>query len=892
MTVADAPVDAPADVSAPEAAAIDPHIDPHEADARGLLRFKAEQGMGRLGLAGRPEYRQRLEYELGIIEQCGFVGYFLIVADVCRFCDDHDIRKCVRGSGVGSLVNYVLGVTHPWLDPLKLDIPFERFLNPDRISNPDVDIDLDDERRNEVIEYVCQKYGRDHVARIGTFGTLGARASMLDAARALQIPNYQELVSKINLLIPEGKGEDGHNWRIEDAIAQEPELAQYQQEHPELFDLAIRLQGRPRHTSVHACGTVVTPGPVCDYVPLHKSTDDGFAVTQWEMTDIEARGLLKLDFLGLKTLRVISQTQKLINLRRQAEGLEPDFDIDRIDQHDEATWKLLGEGRLAGVFQVEKAFVRRFARRMNLQNLKDPSQLAVLISIIRPGMMDSGMTEVYLRRAMGEEQVEYPHPRLENCLRETYGTIVFQEQAMRVCVDLSGFTNAQSDTARAVIGKKKVWELPKIESKFLEGAAARQVDAESSRRTWDLLKAHGRYSFNKGHSSAYGNVLTLQTAYLKANHPLEFMTALINSEAGVGSKIEGYNSKVSEYVAEAREMGLAILPPDLRRGGMYCQAVPRRNAIRFGLSLVKSLSDQGARFLIEQGKGAETLQDLLLKCYRIDPVEVDVILKEGKGRDKTERFVDSLEYRAYSQVKANELIVLVEAGAFDGFGLDRSILRSAILPLFKIAGKYHKQLAAEQTYAYRKEKGHAGSSRGPRVTSEDVLAELRDADLDALAEASGEEELGEVELLDREREVTGCFLTGTPLDPYRQIVRANVDCSLESLAGSVGTEGQYRIAAYLQECQELTIKRGKNKGKSMGRLTLVGAGERVAGVCFNRTWEKVAAKFTQADRQRLASAGLPADTPYLQARKVYLLDVEPGEEDLIINDAWRLSDLA
>ncbi len=422
-----------------------------------FLRFKVYHRSQQQGFPLDDARRERIEYELGVIKEMGFCSYFLIVADLCDFMRRENIMFNVRGSGCGSTCVWRLGISHKWLDPIRFRLPFERFLNPHRVSNPDLDIDIQDDKRHLVTQYTTEKYGADRVSRIITFGTLGARAAIQDTARALNMPGYQDVASTISRAIPLGQGV-----RLSDCLKTNPFLAEQQQAHPLLFDRAQRVEGFARHASIHAAGVIIAPEPMHHFLPLYfrgdpdgRSPEDNVPTSQWDMYDVEARGLLKMDYLGQKPLRVIKNTVDMINILRVKQGLEPNFSIDNIPQDDQKTWDMLSRGELVGVFQLSKEFIHKFARRMKLHEVKDIMQLAVLVSIIRPGMMDAGTTEVYLRRAEGGEMATPLHPLVEQTLRSTYGLMVFQEDCMLVAQDMAGFSMAEADELRRGIGKKK-----------------------------------------------------------------------------------------------------------------------------------------------------------------------------------------------------------------------------------------------------------------------------------------------------------------------------------------------------------------------------------------------------------------------------------------------------
>jgi DNA polymerase-3 subunit alpha len=440
-----------------------------------FLKYKVIKGFREAGLPMTQPYLERIDFELGIIKQMGFDQYFLIVADLCRFMRSKKIKFLVRGSGCGSCVVWGLRISHKWLDPIQYGLPFERFLNPSRVTMPDLDIDIQDDRRHEVVTYTLEKYGRDRVARIITFGTMGAKVAIADTCRALQIENYQEVAAKITALIPAGKGEDGKNIRIADELKRNEALREQQKLYPQVFEMAQKIEGKVRHASIHAAGIIIAPDVITKYAPLffkgnpdNRSEEDNFPTIQWDMYDAEERGMLKMDFLGLKTLRVIDQTERQIREVQKARGEAPTFDIDEIDRYDDPAWRVLAAGQTAGVFQIERGFVRNFARRMSLMR-KDPWQLAILISIIRPGMMDTGATEEYLKRASGKSAPTPLDALLEETLRGNFGLFVFQEDCMWAAVRMAGLSLSKADELRRAIGKKKPKDMAAIKPEFIQG---------------------------------------------------------------------------------------------------------------------------------------------------------------------------------------------------------------------------------------------------------------------------------------------------------------------------------------------------------------------------------------------------------------------------------------
>jgi DNA polymerase-3 subunit alpha len=630
--------------------------------------------------------------------------------------------------------------------------------------------------------------------------------------------------------------------------------------------------------------------------PDNRSESDWFPTTQWDMYDCEDRGLLKMDYLGLKTLRVIDQTQKAINHILKALGKEPNFHIDYVDREDEKTWKLLAEGRLAGVFQVERGFVREFARRMNLAASKDPWQLAILVAIIRPGMMDSGNTEAYLRRASGLESPDAPHPLLKDTFKRSLGLMCFQEDVMSTCEDFSGMTKAEADVIRKGVGKKNKEFITKQQPKFFEGAKQPRIKVtvdkkvfvtkprnpamqealasvgfeidfknpaqptllhkkaekltnvaleviapgathEECEHIWHLIEAHSRYSFNNAHAGVYGMVGTYQTAYLKANWPLPFMTFLINSESGATSKEDGYNYKVAEYVEEARALGLKVLPPCVRRSGPLCSMIWPQQAIRFGLSMIKKVAEGSVEWIIRNCRKAESLRDFIISCYSVEKNDKD-------------------QWKAYNKVNKTNLEALCAAGAFDCYDKDRDRVAYLIPILSKWAEKYWDQHCK------------ARNGKKVRVTPEQILDEMNKALFaDEVPEGSLEKQL------EAEREVTGCFLSQSPFEPFRETIRQYCNCTPSEITeGSV--DGAMVFVGMVSQCRPIIIKNGKNKGQEMGIVKFQGIGGDLEAAAFMETWA----------RQKKKSGGF-------ERGKVYIVHVKPDRNGrgYIIEDATRLS---
>ena len=882
-----------------------------------FLKFKTYAGFTERGYPLTKEYTDRIEYELGVIDQCGFAEYFLIVADLCRFMREKKIRHMPRGSGAGSAVVWGLGITHRWIDPVALGIPFERFLNPQRVSNPDIDIDIRDDRRWEVVQYTIDKYGADKVARIITFSFLSAKSAIKDVVRAMNLPDYQALGESMANLIPAGKGEDGKNHRIDDVLKTNEALRDYERLYPDVFKMVRKCEGKARHPSIHAAGTIIAPDEMTNYTPLffaksaeNREQADWFPTTQWDMYDCEDRGLLKMDYLGLKTLRVIDETVEAINVIRAALGQPADFDIDYVKQDDLPTWKMLADGQLAGVFQVERNFVRTFAKMMGLDKKMTPWDLAVLVAIIRPGMMDSGNTTVYLKRAQGLEDPTPPHPLLTDTFKKTFGIMCFQEDVMSTCVDFSGFTKAEADVVRKGVGKKNPAFIAKQQPMFFEGGMQPRVKVsiggkeyvtkprnpelvaalqehgkrlvvngdvvtveqiegspqarspvtvdvlmkgatrEECEHVWTLIEAHSRYSFNNAHAAVYGMVGTYQTAYLKANWSLPYMMNLVNSEAGVTDKIAGYNWKVAEYIDESRSLGLKVHPPCVQRSKAKCSMSWHDQGLRFGLTLVKRVSNGAVDWICSAESGCQqstTLKEFIIRCFACAEQQTDA------GR----------EWRVYSKVGKGDLEALCSAGAFDCFDKDRGRVKASIVPLQELAKKYHEQCC--------KVRNGKKTKLSPAQVME-AISNFTPKD-DEVPDLTLEQ------MLDDEREVTGCFLSQTPFEPFRWQIKRNQTCSPADLQNDeFDYNGEYLVfAGLVADVREITIKNGKNKGKLMGILKLVGTAGSIEVPAFTDTWLGLKTEQEPTGPER---------------GKVYLVQVNPDNRSMgkyILQQMTRLS---
>jgi DNA polymerase-3 subunit alpha len=585
-----------------------------------LSRMAAEGLEKKFGGDAPGEYRARLTTELEVIRKMGYASYFLIVWDFIRYARSRGIPVGPgRGSAAGSLVSYCIDITE--IDPIRYNLLFERFLNPERISMPDIDIDFCQDRRAEVIAYVAEKYGKDRVAQIITFGTMAAKAAIRDVGRAMDMP-YAE-VDRIAKLVP-----NTLKITIEEAIKAEPQLKDLYDSHAgvrELLDIAKRLEGLNRHASTHAAGVVIAPVPLTEYTPLYKSPSDESIMTQFDMVSIEGIGLLKFDFLGLKTLTVIRKTLDLI---RHA-GTE--VSIKDIPLDDARTYELLSSGQTTGIFQLESAGMKDILVKMCPNRFED---LIALVALYRPGPIGSGMIDDFIKRKKGKIPVKYELPQLKEILDETYGVILYQEQVMRIANKLAHFSLGQADILRKAMGKKNFEAMAKQKENFVKGAVDNGISEKKAVRIFDLMELFAEYGFNKSHSAAYAYV-SFQTAYLKAHYPVEFMAATLSADMND-------TDKIVKSINECRKMKIQILPPDINLSGREFTVIG--NSIRFGLEAVKGVGSAAIESIVEVRDASGPFQSVEDFIRRVDARKVNKKVLEG----------------------------LVKAGAFDSLGITRS----------------------------------------------------------------------------------------------------------------------------------------------------------------------------------------------------------------------------
>ena len=702
---------------------------PDGSDNLEFFRRLCQEGLARRYGENPPqEYRDRLEYEIRVISQMGYVNYYLIVWDFIRYARSVGIPVGPgRGSGAGSLAAYCVGITN--VDPMRYDLLFERFLNPERVSMPDFDIDFSDERRDEIIGYVVDKYGADHVAQIVTFGTMAARGALRDVGRALNIP-YNK-VDQVAKLVPLSLG-----MTLDTAMKQSKELREKVEADPqvkELWDMARKVEGMPRHASTHAAGVVITDKPVMDYVPLSKNDDA--VVTQYTMTAIEELGLLKMDFLGLRNLSVIDHAEKLVRRR------EAGFSIEAAPEDDGAVFRMLSEGHSEGVFQLESPGMKRLLVQAQPACVED---LIAIISLYRPGPMQ--FIPQYLESRKNPESVHYRHPLLRPILEPTGGCIIYQEQVMQIFRDLAGYSLGRADIVRRAMAKKKHDVLEREREVFLhgqqredgawevDGCLRRGVDQQTALELFKEIESFASYAFNKPHAAGYA-VVAYQTAYLKCHYPCEYMAALLSS-------VLGQTGKVAEYIEECGRLGISVLPPHVNYSDMGFTVVGK--SIRFGLLAVKNLGRNVIARMVEERWGGGEFTSFYNFCKRM------------AGRDLNRRAIESL----------------VKCGALDGLGNNR---REMLLAVERVLDSLEadKRRNVEGQMGFFDAPGSAQGGEPPLEKTEDFSA---------------------ADKLNMEKEVTGMYLSGHPMAAYAGLYQEGGYARMDEILQSAGERetGRYQ----------------------------------------------------------------------------------------------------
>lgn len=759
------------------------------------------------------EIKQRTEYELGIIFQMGFSGYFLIVWDFINWAKQHDIPVGPgRGSGAGSIVAYAMSITD--IDPLRFNLIFERFLNPERISMPDFDIDLCFEGRQDVIEYTRQKYGDEQVGHIVTFGTLKAKAVIKDVARVLGIP-----ISEVNMLtklVP-----DGQKVQLKDAfeanekIQGSGQLAEYRNDprYKELFDLCEKLEDVNRNTSLHASGIVIGKSMLPEWAPVYKDSKTGKVAVQYTMDIIEPCGLVKMDYLGLKTLTLIKHAEHTI---RKRPGLE-NFRADKAPEDDQKTFDLFCAGQTSAVFQFESPGMQKVLKQAQPRKLED---LVALNALYRPGPMDYIPT--FINGKFHPENISYPDPCLKDILEETYGVMVYQEQVMQVAQRIAGYSLGEADILRRAMGKKKPEVMITEKAKFIEGATKNGFEANHAEEIFDIMVPFAGYGFNKSHAAAY-SVVAYRTAYLKANFPAEFIAANLTNEISS-------TDKLPEYINEGRSMGLAIDSPDINRSDKFFDVVDGR--IVFGLVGIKGLGEAAAESIVNE--------------------------RNKNGPYKS--FIDFLDRTSSTDVNKKAVEVLVKTGAFDNLGQNRATLLANMDLAVNYTEKKKESTQFGQVSLFE--------NTGEKEFNDFVFKEM--------------EEMPYKEKLNMEKELIGCYLTGHPLDEYRQLIKSCSNISSSHMS-KASPDKQYTIVGLITSIRPFYTK----SGRQMAFAKLEDLDGTIDLTFFPKTWEKLSATGKLQEDAILGIEGKPDNSRENQEAS-FIVENIIGIDELKEKTSWEV----
>jgi len=741
-----------------------PHYQPPKGKTREeYLRKLCEVGFKERFDAKDKDARERLDMELKVIQSTDYTSYFLIVWDFVNYAKEKGIPVGPgRGSAAGSIVSYCLGITD--IDPLKYDLLFERFLNPERVTMPDIDIDFCYERRNEVINYVVEKYSKDNVAQIITFGTMMARAVIRDVGRAMNMPYIE--VDQIAKMVPQEL-----SITLDQALAKEPKLKDLYNTNDqvrELIDVSKVLEGLARHASTHAAGVVISEDPLTNHIPLFKPSD-GQIATGYPMGSLEKIGLLKMDFLGLRNLTVIDETIKILKRVKKI-----DLDIEKIPLDDKKTYEMLSRAESIGVFQLESSGMRDLLRKLKPTEFED---IVALLALFRPGPIGSGMVDDFIKRKHGHVSIEYDHPLLEPILKDTYGIIVYQEQVMRIVSALAGMSFSQADNLRRVISKKIPEVMDQQRILFIEGCAKKDIPSRIANKIFNFIEYFAGYGFNKSHSTAYA-MISYRTAYLKVNHPVAYMTALLTSE-------KDNTDKIVLYIEEAKRQGIEVKPPDVNES--YAKFTIVGDSIRFGLSAIKNVGQGAIDSIVEAREKHGHLKSLLEFCEQIDL------------RLANRKVLESL----------------IKCGACDEFSLHRSQMFALLDNVLEVAGSVQKDRASGQLSFFDNEDEKNGFHN-----KLDKIPDIK--------------EWPENQLLAFEKQLLGFYVTGHPLARYERAMQIYSTCSAQEL--SKRTDGEeIRIAGLIHKLKLTTTKRTNER---MAIMTLEDLTDTIEVLVFPRTFKE------------------------------------------------------
>ncbi len=738
------------------------------------LRRIAEEGIQKRGLEKTEEISERMEYELKIIKDKGYAPYFLVVSDLLRFAHEHGILTTIRGSVAGSLVTYLSGITN--VNPIEYNLPFERFLNPERPSAPDIDMDFADNRRDEMIEYAKSKYGVDKVAQIGTFGTMAARGSVRDVTRALGFP--YGLGDRIAKLIP--MGAQGFPMTIERAMKEEPELKQIYKDDPEvkkIIDMAMKIEGCSRHISVHAAGVVISPTPLTDYVPLQYDTKgDDKVITQYDMHAVgeDGVGLLKFDFLGIRNLSILADAVKIA---KKIEGV--DIDIENVPVNDKKTFEMLARGETIGLFQLNGEGMTRALKELCPTVIHD---INVMVALYRPGPMDN--IQEYIARKHGKKPITYMHPKMKDFLDRTFGVLVYQDDLLMTAIHVAGYTWGEVDKFRKAVGKKIPEEMKKQHVKFVEGCVAHGGMTEAkAEEIWKLFEPFQGYGFNKAHAASYGKV-AYQTAYMKANFPAIYMSAVLTAESG---DVE----KIAEIIGECKRMKIPVLPPDVNKSfegfGVNKKSVESdTDTIRFGLTTIKNFGEGIATSIIEERKANGEFTSL------------SDFLRRIKDKNLNKKSLESL-------IKTGALDSITPAGS------DRSTL------LFNL----------DRLLTFNKEERSKESDQDSLFSLMATPTKASEIDLEKAPP------FNKADQLLWEKELLGLYISGHPLDSFKHKLEGRED-NIKKIKETAKDKQPVVFGGIVEEIKSVMTK----KGEKMVFLKIGDLSDSIEAVVFPKIFEE------------------------------------------------------
>lgn len=726
------------------------------------LREKVFEGLKEKELPEDEINLKRIEYELGIIKQKGYPAYFLIVADLYKFARENDILANTRGSAAGSFVSYLIGISN--INPIEFKLPFERFLNPERPSLPDIDMDYADNRRQEVIEYTKKKYGEDRVAQIGTFGKMMAKGAVRDVARALGYPYATG--DRLSVMIPEGS--QGFPMTIDKAMEINVDLKRAYEEEADtkkIIDLAKKVEGGVRHVSVHAAGIVIAPKPLYEFTPTQFDPKGGGIITQYDMHNIEEAGLPKFDFLGIRNLSILGESIRLVKLLRNIV-----VDINKIPFDDVDTYKMLARGETVGVFQLSGDGMTKYLKDLKPNRLED---LFAMVALYRPGPM--AFIPDYIKRKENPNLVKYIDKRLKDILSDTYGILIYQDDILIIAVNIAGYSWGDADKFRKAMGKKIPEEMEKQHGKFIDGCIKNGMDAGVAKQLWEMIETFAAYGFNKGHAASYGR-LSYQTAYMKEKYTVEYMCAIMTSESGDIDKI-------SEAIAEAKRLEIKVLPPDINESFEMFTVIDnnkKSGIIRFGLHTIKGLGSDIAHAIIEERE------------------------KNGKYKNLT----DFLKRITHKNLNKKSLEALIKSGAMDFFGNRGQMFYSI-----------------EELCEYNRRQKESNTSQvslfgGISDYNDDLI--LRD-----------QEELDEQQRLFWEKDLLGLYITGHPLDEYRERIESK-GVQIKAIKESFGVDKEVIIAGMITAIRVVATK----KGEQMAFMTIEDFNDKIDCVVFPKIYQE------------------------------------------------------